>query len=185
MHRRRPQARGDGVANGATPLRRPPSTGDRRRPLPEPRDGRRDGDVSSARSTPTWPISRSSSCSGRSTRSRTGTRGSIGRESCDELGGDRTLHAALARGDADGDLIPDNRDRCRMTPRGTPTDDAGCPVPGTRRRPAAAHRSDFAVCSTGLTLLKNEACDDAPEPRTSKPFSTAARPPTYRSRPVR
>src|SRR6185436_18802190 len=37
-----------------------------------------------------------------------------------QLGGDRTLHIALERGDADGDLVPDTRDRCRMTPRGTP-----------------------------------------------------------------
>src|SRR6185436_11340928 len=33
-----------------------------------------------------------------------------------ELGDDRKLHVALERGDADGDLIPDDGDRCRATP---------------------------------------------------------------------
>jgi hypothetical protein len=86
-----------------------------------------------------------------------------------ELGDDRTLHAALERGDADGDLIPDDRDRCRATPRGTPTDDAGCPVPGTRKAPTGS-TADLRRLFKGLTLLKNEACNDAPEPRTSQPF---------------
>ena len=86
-----------------------------------------------------------------------------------QLGGDRTLHAALRRGDADGDLIPDTRDRCRMTPRGTPTDDAGCPVPGTGR-PPAGDGVDLGRLLRRVTLLKNEACDGAPEPRTSRPF---------------
>jgi hypothetical protein len=86
-----------------------------------------------------------------------------------DLADDVKLHAALARGDEDGDLIPDDRDRCRATPRGTPTDDAGCPVPGTRRAPAGVP-TDLRRLLNGLTLLKNEACDGAPEPRTSQPF---------------
>jgi len=86
-----------------------------------------------------------------------------------QFGGDRTLHAALRRGDADGDLVPDTRDRCRMTPRGTPTDDAGCPVPGTSR-PPAGEAGDLGRLLRRVTLLKNEACDGAPEPRTSRPF---------------
>jgi len=86
-----------------------------------------------------------------------------------ELGDDTKLHAALAGGDQDGDLIPDDRDRCRATPRGTPTDDAGCPVPGTRTTPGGS-TPELRRLLSGLTLLKNQACDDAPEPRTSKPF---------------
>ena len=86
-----------------------------------------------------------------------------------QLGGDRTLHIALERGDADGDLVPDTRDRCRMTPRGTPTDDVGCPVPGTGRLPAG-DGLDLGRLLRRVTLLKNEACDGAPEPRTSRPF---------------
>jgi len=86
-----------------------------------------------------------------------------------ELGDDTKLHAALERGDADGDLIPDDRDRCRATPRGTPTDNTGCPVPGTRKTPAGS-TADLNRLLKGLRLLKNEACDDAPEPRTSQPF---------------
>jgi hypothetical protein len=84
------------------------------------------------------------------------------------LGSDVALHEALEHGDADGDLIPDDRDRCRDTPRGTPTDDSGCPVPGTTRPPVGA--ADFGRLLQGLRLLKNSACDGAPEPRTSKPF---------------
>src|SRR5262245_3560821 len=86
-----------------------------------------------------------------------------------DLGDDVKLHAALERGDADDDLIPDDRDRCRATPRGTPTDDAGCPVPGTRKTPAGVP-ADLRRLLKGLTLLKNEACNGAPEPRTSQPF---------------
>jgi hypothetical protein len=86
-----------------------------------------------------------------------------------QLGGDRTLHVALGRGDADRDLIPDDRDRCGMTPRGAPTDDAGCAVPGAGR-PPAGDAVDLGRLLRRVTLLKNEACDDAPEPRTSRPF---------------
>jgi hypothetical protein len=86
-----------------------------------------------------------------------------------DLADDVKLHAALARGDEDGDLIPDDRDRCRATPRGTPTDDAGCPVPGTRRAPAGVP-AELGRLLKGLTLLKNDACDSAPEPRASQPF---------------
>jgi hypothetical protein len=85
-----------------------------------------------------------------------------------ELAADVALHEGLEHGDADGDLIPDDRDRCRDTLRGTPTDDAGCPVPGTTRPPAG--REDLGRLLQGLQLLKNSACDGAPEPRTSKPF---------------
>lgn len=35
---------------------------------------------------------------------------------------------AHAKGDADGDLVPDDRDRCPNTARHTPVDDQGCPV---------------------------------------------------------
>jgi hypothetical protein len=86
-----------------------------------------------------------------------------------QLSDDVKLHAALERGDQDGDLIPDDRDRCRATPRGTPTDDAGCPVAGTRGGPAGVP-ADLRRLLKGLTLLKNEACNGAPEPRTSQPF---------------
>jgi hypothetical protein len=86
-----------------------------------------------------------------------------------EFGDDTKLHAALERGDQDGDLVPDDRDRCRATPRGTPTDDAGCPVAGTRKAPTGS-TADLNRLLKGLRLLKNEACNDAPEPRTSQPF---------------
>jgi hypothetical protein len=86
-----------------------------------------------------------------------------------ELGADGSLHQALRKGDADGDLIPDDRDRCPRTPAGVPTDDAGCPVDGDRRGPSGTE-PDFRRLLAGMTLLRNEACDGAPEPLASQPF---------------
>jgi hypothetical protein len=86
-----------------------------------------------------------------------------------ELGGDLGLHKALAKGDLDRDLIPDDRDRCRRTPAGVATDDDGCPIPGDERRPGGGE-GQFRRTLSRLRLLKNEACDGAPEPLASQPF---------------
>ena len=86
-----------------------------------------------------------------------------------ELGEDASLHAALADGDEDGDLIPDDRDGCPATPRGTPTDDWGCPAPAEEWQPDH-DQYDLSGRIRELTLLKNDSCDGAPEPLASKPF---------------
>jgi hypothetical protein len=86
-----------------------------------------------------------------------------------ELGEDRALHEDLqAKGDADRDLIPDNRDRCPRTPYGVPTDDQGCRVEGDRRRPAG-NEGDLRRALGALKLLQNEACAQAPQPAVPDP----------------
>ncbi len=45
---------------------------------------------------------------------------------------DRNWLSSYARGDRDGDLIPDEMDKCPDTPALTPTDDDGCPDKGTQ-----------------------------------------------------
>jgi hypothetical protein len=85
------------------------------------------------------------------------------------FGDDFPLHKDFRRGDVDGDLIPDRRDRCPRTAAGVPTDDAGCPT-AMDTRPPVGSEPDFRRLLGGLTLLRNDACENAPEPRVPKPF---------------
>jgi hypothetical protein len=86
---------------------------------------------------------------------------------------DSIFRAALASGDADGDLIPDALDGCQNTPDLTPTDDRGCPTP------APACHGPQTTCYAGddvqraignLKLMYNKSCDDAPAPTTPSPL---------------
>jgi hypothetical protein len=82
---------------------------------------------------------------------------------------DIAFHKALIQGDADGDLVPDSRDRCPHTPDGTPTDDAGCPVPGTTQPPGGDAGLLRRLLDNGQ-ILHNDACQGAPEPLSPQPF---------------
>lgn len=83
---------------------------------------------------------------------------------------DPRAQEALMKGDADGDLVPDDRDRCANTPAGVPTDDRGCPVtvqPGPNDQ--ADERGLRATLSRSRTLM-SKSCSEAPEPGLSMPF---------------
>lgn len=85
---------------------------------------------------------------------------------------------ALMDGDSDGDLVPDDRDRCPNTPAGVPTDDRGCPVtvrPGPND--AADERNLRATLSHSRTLF-NKSCAAAPEPGLSMPLEWGRGPQT-------
>ena len=77
---------------------------------------------------------------------------------------------ALLDGDADGDLVPDSRDRCPRTPVGTPTDDRGCPS-----RPASGGGNDgedarLREILAGARYLYNKSCDGAERPHIPAPL---------------
>jgi hypothetical protein len=74
---------------------------------------------------------------------------------------DPTWAAAFCRGDADGDLVPDDRDACPGTPSLTATDDQGCTDPNLPNAPDPAKmQQNFA--NAGLLLATG--CDGVPEP---------------------
>ncbi len=83
---------------------------------------------------------------------------------------DPAQQQALLDGDADGDLVPDSRDKCPNTPPDAPTDARGCPV---RVRPGANdvrdERSLRATLATSRTLF-NKSCDGAPRPDIPAPL---------------
>jgi len=72
---------------------------------------------------------------------------------------------AYARGDADGDLVPDSMDRCPGTPDLTPTDDTGCPVGGDL--PPAPSATDLQQVLNALHMTSAKNCDGAPTPDAS------------------
>lgn len=83
---------------------------------------------------------------------------------------DPRAQEALLKGDADGDLVPDELDRCANTPAGLPTDDRGCPVtvqPGSNDQ--ADERGLRATLGRSRTLM-SKSCSQAPEPGLSMPF---------------
>ena len=85
---------------------------------------------------------------------------------------------ALLAGDADGDLVPDSRDRCPKTPVGTPTDARGCPIPV---RPGANDERDersFRATLAGSRTLYNKSCNDAPRPNIPSPLEWGRGPQT-------
>jgi hypothetical protein len=76
----------------------------------------------------------------------------------------------LVAGDADGDLVPDGRDRCPGTPDGTPTDARGCPI---RTRPGPEDQRDeerLRATLASARFLYNPSCDGATPPRVSSPL---------------
>jgi hypothetical protein len=79
-----------------------------------------------------------------------------------ELRKNPSLCDAYARGDADGDLVPDDRDRCPGTPSLTPTDSNGCP--DTSPPPPAPSREAVQQAAAALKIPLSKACVDAPLP---------------------
>ena len=89
---------------------------------------------------------------------------------------------AYARGDKDGDLVPDDRDRCPDTPPFTATDRDGCPLPSTDPACPSAlvkcgdttkGRVDEPTVRNAFdrtTLMFDPHCDAA-QPRTPSPLA--------------
>jgi hypothetical protein len=99
----------------------------------------------------------------------------------------RSYTEAIARGDRDGDFVPDSDDRCPDTPPFTATNDNGCPVQ-CPVEPTPQNTSD-SVCLAKApptvprepvgpmlepTLPINLACEDVP-PSTSVPIAWGMR----------
>ncbi len=77
---------------------------------------------------------------------------------------------AYVLGDRDGDLIPDDRDRCPGTPDLTPTNDQGCPV--DTGLPEAPSARNLHAAMDGLGIVTSPACDTASFPDLSIPIKT-------------
>ena len=75
---------------------------------------------------------------------------------------------AYARGDADGDLVPDSMDRCPGTPDLTRTDNFGCPD----RSPLAPQpvREQLVQALNKMNLMTSPTCDSAAFPNVSMPI---------------
>jgi hypothetical protein len=89
----------------------------------------------------------------------------------------RKLQRALAddswsgdylNGDRDGDLVPDERDRCPDTVDLVPTDDSGCPQ--NEPLPAAPSVEEVRRAKEGLKIVISPACRDATVPSLSEPL---------------
>jgi hypothetical protein len=76
----------------------------------------------------------------------------------------------LVEGDADGDLVPDRRDRCPGTPDGTPTDAQGCPLKLTPQDQDKRDERTLRATLAGARFLYNRSCDGAPAPRIPAPL---------------
>jgi len=72
------------------------------------------------------------------------------------------LCEAYAIGDADGDLVPDDRDKCAASPDMDRTDADGCP--DTSPLPKAPSKEAVDKAANALTIPANRACADAPLP---------------------
>jgi hypothetical protein len=74
---------------------------------------------------------------------------------------DPTWVAEWIKGDADGDLVPDSRDRCPNTADLAATNEAGCPLPAPPQtgRPPIVDR-----LFEKMNVLRAKACDGAPPP---------------------
>lgn len=70
---------------------------------------------------------------------------------------------AYAKGDTDGDLIPDDQDNCPNTPSLAPTDSHGCP--DTSPLPAAPSPEAIQLATKALNIPLSKACIDAPLPQ--------------------
>jgi hypothetical protein len=74
----------------------------------------------------------------------------------------------FSKGDQDGDLVPNDRDKCPNTPDLRPTDDAGCPQTGPL--PKAPSREEIEKAKQALHVAISPACKDAPPPSSSTPL---------------
>jgi hypothetical protein len=69
---------------------------------------------------------------------------------------------AYAHGDADGDLVPDDRDKCPHTPSFQPTNAYGCS--DTSPPPPAPSSEAIQEATKGLNIPLSKGCMDAPVP---------------------
>src|SRR4051812_12557322 len=81
---------------------------------------------------------------------------------------DASWAQARANGDADGDLVPDDRDRCPNTPELTATDANGCPLPDNRL-PKAPSGQEVQRVLAQLNIVIAPGCDGAPPPGPAAP----------------
>jgi hypothetical protein len=84
---------------------------------------------------------------------------------------DPDAQAALVRGDADLDLVPDKTDSCPGTPSWHPTDSRGCPTTVPRRPGAAREERRLRRGLATARVLYNPSCDGAPKPPTPTPLA--------------
>ncbi|HKG23518.1 MAG TPA: hypothetical protein VKC34_16580 [Blastocatellia bacterium] len=75
---------------------------------------------------------------------------------------------SLASGDADGDFVPDDRDRCPRTPALEPTDDTGCPT--RERAPGAPSAREMRRVLDTMKISASPNCKNAPVPDSSDPL---------------
>ena len=79
-------------------------------------------------------------------------------------------YEAYAQGDADGDLIPDDRDTARDTGLLAPTDETGTAVPDARedpkREPGAASARDMRVLFSRANVMVSPDCASQRQPPT-------------------
>jgi hypothetical protein len=68
-----------------------------------------------------------------------------------QLLGDKTVAAAIAAGDRDGDLVPDSTDQCPNTPLLTPTDNVGCTDPA---RPDVPNGDEVRALVNDMRLIQ-------------------------------
>ncbi len=81
---------------------------------------------------------------------------------------DAAYRAALAGGDADYDLVPDDRDKCPQSAALSATGRDGCPAPPSRTRvPTEDAMARARRALRGIVLVSNPKCADAPGPDRS------------------
>lgn len=81
---------------------------------------------------------------------------------------DSSWGAGCIKGDKDGDLVPDDRDKCEDTGDLIPTDDFGCP--DGKPLPAAPSVTDVKKAKDVLKIAITPACNNAPIPTFSEPL---------------
>ncbi|MBA2306322.1 MAG: hypothetical protein H0W08_27340 [Acidobacteria bacterium] len=81
---------------------------------------------------------------------------------------DLAYRTAFLAGDADGDLVPDDRDKCKQTRDLAETGRDGCPVrPGRRQGPSEDAMQQARRALKGVALVSNPKCAEAPVPDRS------------------
>jgi hypothetical protein len=83
---------------------------------------------------------------------------------------EKSWASAVIRGDRDGDLIPDAKDRCPDTKPLEPTDDYGCPlkIEETKKSPSA---EEVQVLLNRMGYIADAQCKEAPTSTTPAPIS--------------
>lgn len=86
------------------------------------------------------------------------------------LGKDAEWLAAWARGDEDGDYVPDDRDRCPGTPPFTVTSDYGCPPRAHTPALMNGNAEDLRAYFQKVGVVAGLGCQGAPTPETPQPL---------------